>query len=452
MALKPVEEATILQNTQNPHKQIWAIAGPAIIANSSAPIVGLVDTWAIGHLPKAEYLAAIAVGSTIFTYIFWAFGFLRMGTTGHAAQAYGRSDIAQLAQLLIRSAFIGGLISLVLLLLQTFIFSLAITALVPPANVIEPLSDYYDIRIWAAPFTLFLYTANGFLIGTSKAKTVLGLQLLLNVNNMCLNLVFVIGLNLGVAGIALGTLIAEGVTTVAALYLILKQINHQTLISAFKDRLLWQARAFKPLLSTNFYLMIRTLLLISALSILTRQAGQLGESALAASQILSTFFMLISLGLDGFAYSAEALAGAAYGAKNRKAFEVWVKFGFYWAGLAAIFYSIAFYLFGAHIINILTNIDTIKFAANQAITAIIILPIASVWCFQYDGIYIGATASKAMMVTMIIAFFVFAAIILPLSDTYGLKGIWFALGVFMFARGMGQAVYYPRLKAKIIQD
>jgi len=119
---------------------------------------------------------------------------------------------------------------------------------------------------------------------------------------------------------------------------------------------------------------------------------------------------------------------------------------------AAIFYSIAFYFFGAHIINILTNIDTIKFAANQAITAIIILPIASVWCFQYDGIYIGATASKAMMVTMVIAFFVFAAIILPLSDTYGLKGIWFALGVFMFARGIGQAVYYPRLKAKIIQD
>jgi MATE family multidrug resistance protein len=438
-----------LDTVKNPNRQIWAIAGPAIIANSSAPIVGLVDTWAIGHLPKAEYLAAIAVGSTVFTYIFWAFGFLRMGTTGHTAQAYGQKNKSRLAQLLVRSSFIGLVISGLILILQTFILNSALQILSPPQSTLASLTAYFNTRIWAAPFTLFLYTANGFLIGVSRAKSVLVLQLILNTCNMFLNLIFVIGLEMGVMGVALGTLIAEIIAALIAFWLITKQIDSKSLLKQIKSNITWKINAFKSLIGTNFYLLIRTLLLMTALSLLTREAAKLGESALAASQILSTFFMLISLGLDGFAYSAEALVGAAYGAKNKPAFETWVKYGFYWAILAAITYSFAFWFFGPIIINTLTNIQAIKTQAYQAFSAIIILPVAAVWCFQFDGIYIGATASKAMMVTMALAFFIFLIILGPLSTLYGLKGIWFAAAIFMLARGAGQALYYPKLKVQV---
>jgi MATE family multidrug resistance protein len=426
---------------------VWAIAGPAIIANSSAPIVGLVDTWAIGHLPKAEYLAAIAVGSTIFTYIFWAFGFLRMGTTGHAAQAHGRSDQNSLRQLVIRSTATGLIIAALILVLQGVIFDIGLLALAPPSTVIQPLTDYYDFRIWSAPFTLFLYTANGFLIGTSKAKTALILQLILNVANMALNLVFVIGLDMGVSGVALGTLLAEIITASAALIIILKHLGYSQLVTVSLQKTMWKLEAFIPLMSTNFYLMVRTLLLITALSLVTREAGHLGENQLAASQILSTFFMLISLGLDGFAYLAEALAGAAYGAKNRSAFELWVRIGFYWAIATALLYTLVFWLFGSYIINILTDIPSIRLEAYEALLAIIIMPVAAVWCFQFDGVYIGATASKAMMVTMAVAFITFIFLYQPLTNVYGLTGLWSGLAVFMLVRGISQAIYYPRLKA-----
>ncbi|UTW55502.1 MATE family efflux transporter [Kordiimonas sp. SCSIO 12610] len=436
-----------MTDTANPHKKIWQIAGPAIVANSTAPIVGLVDTWAIGHLPKAEYLAAIAIGSTIFTYIFWAFGFLRMGTTGHAAQAYGQKNKNLLAQLFIRSSIIGLVIAIVLLLFQPLILKAALWALHPPETVHISVTAYYDIRIWAAPFTLFLYTANGFLIGVSKAKSVLVLQLVLNISNMCLNLIFVIGLKMDVAGVALGTLIAEAITASIALGLIVKHINFKSLSKPISSKLIWNYNAFKALMSTNFYLMIRTLLLITVLSIVTRQAGQIGSVELAASQILSTFFMLISLGLDGFAYSAEALAGAAFGARKKRAFETWVRLGFFWAIIAALLYSVIFWGLGHYIINTLTDISAIKNVATTAMPAIIALPIASVWCFQFDGIYIGATASKAMMITMAIAFFVFLIVVFPLSTRFGLCGIWFALGIFMLSRGLAQAVHYPKLKS-----
>ena len=431
---------------KKPNQQVWAIAGPAIIANSSAPIVGLVDTWAIGHLPKAEYLAAIAVGSTIFTYIFWAFGFLRMGTTGHAAQAYGRNDKNSLRQLIVRSTTTGLIIAAIIIVLQSVVFEIGVQALAPPSTIIKPLTNYYDIRIWSAPFTLFLYTANGFLIGTSNAKIALILQLILNFANMSLNLIFVIGLDMGVSGVALGTLLAEVLTAIIALIIILKHLGYNQLITISAQKSMWKLATFKPLMSTNFYLMVRTLLLITALSLVTREAGKLGESQLAASQILSTFFMLISLGLDGFAYSAEALAGASYGAKNKPAFELWVRLGFYWAIATAILYSLGFWLFGANIINILTDIPSIRLEAFEALLAIIIMPVAAVWCFQFDGIYIGATASKAMMITMAIAFMAFVSLYQSLTNAYGLMGLWISLASFMLVRGIGQAVYYPRLK------
>jgi MATE family multidrug resistance protein len=404
-----------------------------------------VDTWAIGHLPDPRFLAAIAVGSTIFTFIYWGFGFLRMGTTGHVAQAHGRKDLGEVAALIFRSSIMALLIAAFLLVLQTLILKVGIFALSPPEGVKTPLSDYFDIRIWSAPASLLLFTLNGYLIGTARAKAALLLQLFLNIANAALNLIFVIGLNMGVEGVALGTVVAEYGALTLGFFIMNRQISFKLFAKQAVLKINRQWAAYAPLISTNLFLFLRTLLLLTTFSMVTRDAGQLGATELAASQIISVFIMLISLGLDGFAYAAEALAGAAYGAKNKSSFSLWVRIGFFWAVITSLFYSVCFWLFGSEIISALTDIEAIQLSANRALFAVILLPITALWCYQYDGVFIGATSSKAMMVTMAAAFIVFIAVKNPMTDAYGLLGLWLTINIFMIARGIGLALYYPSL-------
>jgi len=404
-----------------------------------------VDTWAIGHLPDPRFLAAIAVGSTIFTFIYWGFGFLRMGTTGHVAQAHGRKDLGEVAALIFRSSLIALLIAGFLLALQTFILKIGILALSPPEGVKAPLAGYFDIRIWSAPASLLLFTLNGYLIGAARAKAALLLQLFLNIANAALNLIFIIGLNMGVEGVALGTVVAEYGALILGFFIMNRQVSLKLFAKQATLKINRQWAAYAPLISTNLFLFLRTLLLLATFSMVTRDAGQLGAAELAASQIISVFIMLISLGLDGFAYAAEALAGAAYGAKDRPAFSLWVRIGFFWAIVTALFYSTCFWLFGSEIIGALTDVEAIQLSANGALIAVILLPITALWCYQYDGVFIGATSSKAMMVTMAAAFITFILAKNPMTDAYGLLGLWLTINIFMIARGIGLALYYPGL-------
>ena len=431
---------------KHPHRAIWAIAGPAIIANSSAPLVGLVDTWAIGHLPDQKYLAAIAVGATVFSFIYWAFGFLRMGTTGHAAQAYGRDDQDALAMLIFRSSILGIIIASMLMILQKPILEIGLWLLEPPDTVSPYVVRYFDIRIWSAPASLLIFTINGYLIGTAQAKSALILQLFLNIANAGFNLLFVIGLEMDVEGVALGTLIAEYLAVGLGVILMQKNLPFQDIYRRAKHEASWRWAGFKALLSTNLFLFLRTLFLILALSLITRDAGQFGSGYLAASQVMSTFFMLISLGLDGFAYAAEALAGAAYGRRQRHEFEHWVRYGFLWASVAALLYSLAFYLSGALIIDLITDIEAVRLATKEALPGIILLPLAAVLCFQFDGIFIGATASRAMMITMAAALILFVLIKGYFTDQLGFLGLWLAVNIFMLARGVGLWLAYSGIK------
>ena len=431
---------------KRPHFQIWAIAGPAIIANSSAPIVGLVDTWVIGHLPGAVHLAAVSVGAMVFSYIFWGFGFLRMSTTGLVAQAFGKKDQRQLAGTVVRSIALGLIIALGLLALQELIFTAALWALAPPETTLALFEVYFDIRIWSAPAALLLYSINGYLIGTAQAKKALWIQLVLNITNGVLNLVLVLGFDLGVAGIAIGSLIAEWLAAGLGLLFLAKGLSVAALTEALKHQTTWARTHMVKLLGTNGFIFVRTLLLMTALGMVTRKAGSLGEAPLAASHVLSTFLMLISLGLDGFAYAAEALAGAAFGKGVRRDFRAWVIFGLIWAGAAALLYSAGFYLAGEALIYALTDIEAVRTAAVDALPVIIALPILAVWCYQFDGVYIGATAGGAMLGTMAVGFAVFVLSADMLTAAMGLKGLWVAVALFMAVRGLGQAIWYPRLE------
>lgn len=448
----PLTDATSRDTDLPPRerdRRVWAIAGPAIIANSSAPLVGLVDTWAIGHLPEATHLAAVGVGATVFSYLFWAFGFMRMSTTGLVAQAKGRVDGEGMLRIVIRSLAFGGVIALGLILLQTLLFDLSLMALAPPDAVAARYASYFDIRIWSAPAVLFTYGITGYLIGVARAKAALFLQLVLNIANGSLNLLFVIGFGLGVKGIALGSLIAEWLAAIVGIALLLSHFGAARFITALTAKTLWRLKGFAALAQANGFIFVRTLLLMTGLSLITREAGLLGEGELAASHVMMVFMLLISLGLDAFAYAVEALAGAAYGKGVRDDFRLWVRVTSKWAIIASLFYMALFHFFGTAIVAVLTDVESVRTAAATVLPIMVWLPIVSVWCYQYDGIFIGATAAKAMMVTMALSFALFLAVLPPLADSMGLKGIWLALLLFSGCRGLTQAVHYPRILGKL---
>ncbi len=437
------------QPLHRPHTRIWAIAGPAIIANSSAPIVGLVDTWIIGHLPGPQFLAAVGIGSMTFSYICWACGFLRMGTTGLVAQAHGRNDEGQIARTTLRAVMMGALLGFSVLLLMGGVKAAAIKGFAPPAPVLPPLEVYLDIRLWAIPASLMGLGINGYLIGRAKAKLSLYMQLVLNIANAALSLLFVLGFEMGVAGVALGSLIAEWLAVLLGTVFILRTLGMGTIRQALEDAETYTLNKMKKLLAVNGFIFLRTLLLLFAFALVTREASKLGEVALAAHHVLNTFLMLIALGLDGFAYASEALTGAAFGKGEKDEFRGWVVYGLLWSGLAALGYAAGFYIGGQPLINALTNIEDVRAAAGAVIPVLVLLPLVGTWCYLFDGVYIGTTAAGAMLGTSAVATAVFVWALYPLTDAYGLTGLWLGVGVFLGGRGLAQAVWYPFLERQV---
>lgn len=433
----------------HPHRTIIGIAFPAILANSSAPLVGLVDTWAIGHLPDPAYLAAIGLGSVIFNFILWAFGFLRMGTTGIIAQAKGKNDHDMLVTGIWRSIALALVLGIVLLILQDLILVAAISALAPPESVAVLTREYFHIRIWATPAALLIYAVSGVLFGLANTRAVLVQQLVLNITNAVLNVVFVVGLGMGVAGVALGTLIAQWLAAAVGVRILVRIIGQDALLNGFRDAQTWLLSGFKKLIAINGFIFIRTIFLMTALSLIMRVAGSLGEVEMAASHVVMQYLLLISLGLDGFAHATEALAGAAWGNGNAREFRRWVRLTSIWAIVASFIYSIGFLLAGNAVTAMLTDIEGVRLTVESLMPLVIALPVVAVACYQFDGVYIAATAGAAMMVTMAIAFAVYLLVLYPMTAQWGLTGMWGAVLLFMALRGLAQAAWYPKLESRL---
>ncbi len=439
----------LAEQAKHPHRTIIAIAFPAILANSSAPLVGLVDTWAIGHLADPAYLAAIGLGSVIFNFIFWAFGFLRMGTTGIIAQANGRNDSETLIAGIWRSAALAVGLGAVLLLLQEIILLASIKALAPPESVAMLTASYFHIRIWAAPASLLVYAVSGVLFGLARTGLVLAQQLVLNITNAFLNVIFVVVLGMGVEGVALGTVIAQWLAALVGVLLLVRIFGLHALLAGLRSNGTWLISGFKKLIAINGYIFVRTILLMTALSLVMRVAGALGEVEMAASHVVMQYMLLISLGLDGFAHATEALAGSAWGEGNARLFHRWVLLTGVWALAASVVYALGFWLAGNSLTAMLTDISAVRHSVETLMPLVVVLPVIAVACYQFDGVYIAATAGAAMMVTMAIAFAIYWLVLNPMSDAWGLRGLWLAVLVFMAARGLAQAFWYPRLKSKL---
>ena len=429
---------------------VWRLAGPIILANISVPLLGAVDTAVIGHLEHAYLLGAVAVSVIIFQYIYWGFGFLRMGTTGLTAQAFGSGDLDETRACFLRALMVGGFIGIALWIFQWPIIKFSLLLFDASSEVEEFAELYFFIRIWSAPAVLINYCLVGWFIGVRNTRAALMLQVWMNGLNIVLDLLFVIGFGWGVAGVAGATVIAEISAAAAGLWMFSRQLNR---LGTFKSSVrLFDKPKIKRMFGVNFDIFIRTFCLISAFAFFTAQAAKLGDITLAANAVLIQFQHFLSFGLDGFAHAAEALVGGAVGAKNHRALRSTVKITSLWAVLIAGLYVLVYGLAGEWIISLMTNIEQVRHAAIEFLPWLIISPIFSVWSFMLDGVFIGATHTKEMRNGMMISLAIFIAVALILKDVYGNHGLWLSLMIFMVIRGITLGVFYPRVERAAINN
>jgi MATE family multidrug resistance protein len=427
------------------HRAIWRIAAPMIISSISIPILGLVDTGVMGHLDEPYYLGAVATGATIFSVLFMGLNFLRMGTTGVTAQAFGAQDNAAVREALGQAILTALLMAILILFLQYPLIEAAIYLLSPSHEVAHFTREYFNIRVLSAPASLCNFVLIGWLLGMQNARGPLLMLLTVNVINIVLDLTFVLLLGMTVRGVALATFIAELSGVVTGLYFVRSELARYP--GTWTGLHFFDPTRYKRLFRINAALFFRTMSLMFVFSFITAQGARMGDLILAVNAVLMNFQLFLSYALDGIAHAAEALIGKAVGARDHSGMLLAVKKTLRWS----LFFSLGFvlvYMFaGRNIIDLLTDIEPIRLTAYEYLPWLIVSPIVSVWSFLYDGVYVGTTRSKEMMLVMSgAAFFVFLPAWL-LFDTLGNHGLWLAFTLFMAARGLGMHFWFKRIAA-----
>lgn len=423
-------------------KKILTLAIPNVLSNISTPLLGMVDTALMGHLGAAYFIGAIAVGGLVFNFLYWGFGFLRMGTTGMVAQAVGQGDDTEVNAFLSRALVVAIAMGLVIILLRPWIATMALSLIQASADVSHYAAIYIRIRIYAAPATLALYCFQGWFMGQQNAVLPMVLMLVTNSLNVLLSLLFIRVYGLGVAGVAWGTVISQCVGVLLALAFSYHIRGHWWFR---KQSRVFDGAKLKQFLHVNRDLFIRTLCLIITFSTFKAYSARANDNVLAANEILLQFWMLMSFGLDGFAFAAESLVGFEIGKRDRRQLTVVIGMIFKMSlGLAAL-YVLVFGLFHRPIIGLFTGINAVVDCVNEVIIWTIIAPLINVVCYIWDGVYIGATATRSMRNSMFMSMSVFLLPILFLSqEQLGVHGLWLALLGFMAVRGLLMTATYKR--------
>jgi MATE family multidrug resistance protein len=429
------------------HRRVWRIAGPIMLSNISVPLLGAVDTAVMGHMPSLAYLGAVAVGAMIFNFLYWGFGFLRMATTGFAAQAAGAGELGELRLILLRAGLLGCVIALCLIVLQGPIERLAIFVIDASPAVSEGARVYYEIRIWGAPATLVTYVLLGWLLGLQNARAVLWLQLTLNGLNIALKLFFVFGLGMTIDGVALATLISEYVALGLGLVIVWRSLRRQGALRR-AGRLLDPAHLI-ALLRVNFDIFLRTLCLIVSFSLFTALSARQGDLTLAANAVLLQLLHFASYGLDGFAHAVETLTGGAVGAKSRPAFRAAVRVSGLWALATALAMALVFWALGPEIVWLFTDLADVRAASEQYLGWLIVLPLVGVWSYLLDGIFIGAMRTAALRNAMLVSTAAYLAVLWLALPALGNDGLWLSLLLFLAARGLTLAACYRSLERSL---
>lgn len=413
------------------HKRIWHIAGPIVLANATVPLLGAVNTGVVGQMGEAAPIGAVGMGAIILATVYWIFGFLRMGTSGLAAQAHGAGQQAEKTAILLRALGIALLAGMGLVLLQKPLIWGAFQIAPASAQVEVLAQDYLSIRIWGAPATIALYALTGWLIAVERAKAMVALQIWINLVNVGLDLWFVLGLGWGVKGVALATLIAEYSGLILALYLC-REAFGPALGPALAR--FWDQGALRRMIAVNRDIMLRSVMLQLSFTSFVFLGARQGDVTLAANQVLLQFLEITAYALDGFAFSAETLVGQAVGARRPDLVKRASKLSLGWTFGGAIALAASFGFGGGAIIDLMAKDPLVQAEARLYLPWLFAAPILGAAAWTYDGVFIGATLTQQMRRIMFICVAIYASSLLILLPLLGNHGLWAALMILNLSR------------------
>lgn len=421
------------------HRRILALALPAIASNITIPLLGLCDTTITGHLGHTEYIAAIAAGSTMLNVILWLCGFLRMGTTGLSATAYGRRNREEQATVLSRAVFFAFLIGAAILLCSRPLLSLLLSIISPSADAAQLAADYFTICAWGIPPLLITLSINGWLIGMQNTVIPMVISIAMNVINVAASLIAVFILKTGFRGVALGTLTANWLALFIAIILLLRFIRGKGYVFSFST--IFRKGGFRKFFSVSVELFLRSACIMAVSTAVTSMGARMGDLTLASNAVAMQFFFFFSYFMDGFAFAGEALVGEAAGAANRHSLVTAIKALLIWSAGVAFTFLITYALTATALIDLITDIPEVRTACLSLLPAILLIPPLSFMAFILDGFFIGFTATRRMLLTTLAASVVFAAamMIFPLSNTL----LWTAFLSYLFIRGIGLLIQLP---------
>ena len=434
-------------SAQTSKSYLFKLSIPIFFSNIAIPFAGLVDTGLMGHLDNVKFLAATSIATSVITMVFWSFGFLRMGTVGVVAQAFGRKDHNEIIQVVIRNLILAVIIGLLIIFFKDSILFLIKKYFLPSEETFILIKDYISIRILSAPAELVIYVLVGFYLGLQKTYMSSLLISIFCIGNAILSSFLVINYDLEIFGVALGTTIAAYITVIIFLILVYFQLRNKINSSLKYKKLFNTVKIFK-LFNINFDIFIRTIFLTFSFLWVTYQGSKLGENYLAINMILLQFIILASFFLDAYAFSTEAVIGYTIGKRAKNSFLLVVSNSFKLSIYTGLIISVIYLLTFQIIINELTDLDYLKFLAFNYIFWIVIIPPTASICYQFDGIFIGASQTTEMRNAMILSVIIFLSSSHFLVNNFGNHGLWLALLFFMITRSITLNYYFNRILEK----
>ena len=435
------------------HKEILSLAIPSIVTNITVPLLGLVDVAIVGHMGDASYIGAIAVGTMMMNVICWLFGFLRMGTSGMTSQAYGRGDSKEAATILFQAIALGAAIGILFVLFQPLLLRLFLFFMRPSDEIRAFASVYFHVCVFGLPAALVMYGLTGWFIGMQDTRTPMTVSIFQNIVNIMTSLLLVYVFGMKVEGVALGTLTAQYSGLLLALYILRRKYasHYQLLFSQFTlkpgD---YSSFSYKHTLNRFFRvnrdIFLRTLFLVAVNAAFTSVGSRQGDVILAVNTLLFQFFTLYSYIMDGFAYAGEAICGKYYGAGNMPSFHACIRRLFAWGVIMTVVYTAAYYFGANDILHVLSNEQTVIEASEPYLLWVALIPVAGMGAFIWDGVFIGITDSRGMLLSCFVAAIVFAIILSLFFTTMGNHALWLALLSYLLARGVMQTILFWRAK------
>ena len=425
-------------------RSIFAQAWPIMLGQTTVPLVGLVDTAVIGRTGDAAALAGVALGTTIINFIFWTFGFLRMGMTGMTAQAQGANDAAEVEAMLLRGLALGFGLGLALFVLQIVLVPIAFALLAGGDKLDAAASGYVTARFFGAPASLSVFAINGWLLGLGRTRAALVLQIIMNVVNLGLDVLFVWHFGLGARGVGLGTASAEWTALVTGIVIASRYTGGLAVLRRFSARALFARDALRRLFAVNADIMVRTLALLLLFGWFTNAGARLGATTLAANQVLMQFVTVSAFVLDGFAFTAESRIGQAIGGGSAAVLRRAIRLTAEFCVGSGVLFAVSIWLVGHAVIDLLTSNAAVRGIAYALLPLAAIAPAIGAPAWLLDGVFIGATRGRALRNAAILATALYIGTDLLLRPL-GAAGVWCALVLSYVYRALSLGAHLPAL-------